>query len=115
MVAALRRVFKHEQGGDHPRTFRQEMYQMMATSEPVAWELCGTPEQRQHALNTGARGTRPHPDVSQAWDEALRRAFNGLEFDHIVGHKGGLPNGFSTGQLIKKQVCHHLPSNVESN
>ena len=110
MVAALRRVYKHVQGGDQPRIFRQEMYRSMATSEPVAWELCGTPEQRQHALNVGARGTRPHPDVSQAWDEALCRAFDGLEFDHVVANRGGLPNGFSTVHLITKQVCHHSMS-----
>ena len=45
------------------------------------------------------------------WDEALRRAFNGLEFDHIIGNRGGAPNGFSTTQLAEKRA---LPTHAQA-
>ena len=104
LIAALRRVF--QKGDDAPRMFRQQFYQKMAALESSAWELCGTKEQRDHSLQVGDQGIRPHHAISQAWDEALRRAYGGLEFDHVIGNKGGLPNGFSTERLVELQVCH---------
>ena len=67
------------------------------------WALCGTGEQRATAIKDPKQlpqGSRPTPVIVWAWNEALKEAFGGLEFEHKTGKQpAGTPLGYWTTQL----------------
>ena len=97
-VAALKRVFERKEGSPH--RFRYEIFKYIAQHEPKAWALCGTKEQQNKATEPFAKGQRVHPGILTPWISALVAAFGSFEFDHVVGNREGMPNGYSTNELV---------------
>eukprot|EP00966_Prymnesium_polylepis_P182149 4219593-Prymnesium_polylepis.2 len=71
--------------------------------EPVAWGSVGGTALQAHrakAIIAPLPGSRTHPTIVNAWDNALMIAF-GVQFVQVVGRLGGRPNGFGTDQLAQ--------------
>ena len=103
-VAAIERRFIRKEGS--PRIFRHDIYQYVAEHEPVAWALCGTPEQRSTATQNPKElpsGSRPNSAIVAAWSDALQIAL-GVRLVNVRGSKNHLdkPNGEWTTSLAFK-------------
>ena len=96
-VNALKQHFKKESTLKNCLN-RHEIYAHLARKEPDVWALCGTEEQRERAVKKPTNGTRPHSSIVDAWNEALKEAFN-VELFHNTGSRGGQPNGYWTKEL----------------
>ena len=70
----------------------------MAHEEPDAWASVGEALHRDKAIIAPVSGSRVHQTIALAWDQALLSAL-GITFEHVVGRRGGRPNGHGTDHL----------------
>ena len=105
-VAALQELWERADPSPERRLFRHAAYARIASRKPDVWARCGTAEQRATAVKDPSslpQGSRPAKGIVEAWNAALKEAFNGLEFTHVRGTKGAMgPAGHWTTELQTK-------------
>ena len=104
-VAALKRLWERAGPSPRQRLFRHTFYARIASSEPAAWALCGTVDERATALKDPKSlksGSRPPQAIVKPWDIAAAEAFDGLEFHNQRATSGDKPQGIWTTELQTK-------------
>ena len=105
-VAALQELWERADPSPERRLFRHAAYARIALRKPGVWARCGTAEERAKAVKDPSslpQGSRPAKVIVEAWNAALKEAFDGLEFQTIRGKQsGGKPLGVWTPELKSK-------------
>lgn len=107
LAAALGRLYERLETPDKDLTNRREVFQRLSDEESAAWESWGSTDKRQKELQNALSPSTNNPPGSPfivAFNEAVKRAFDGLEFKHNRGKTQPRQNGYITHELkIKKR------------
>merc|ERR1719263_1854798 len=106
LAAALERLYERVKASSSRITNRREVFQRLSDEESAAWQKWGTTEQKQKELQNALSTSfnkGPRSPFIVAFNEAVKRAFDGLEFKHNRGKQQPGQNGHITHELkIKK-------------